>query len=161
MRLAPFGWILVIATSGFSLLSVIVYLVTGTFTQAWLLASAVVFGAVVLAAATFAAIDRPSPQEAAAPEKATPLGDPELVSREVIYRTSAGEAVRLTYRWPDGTRELRHVAATIGEIHTHTEIETYIDALPPATATGDVDAALERALASRSLGATPPIQETA
>lgn len=157
MRAAPIAWVLVVASSGFALVSAIVFLTSGEFTNAWLVASVIVYGLVVIGAVVLAALDRPARDAPeGAPAKASgPIGDPELVARDVVYRSTAGEAVRLTYRWPEGATETRHVAATIGEMHTHTEIETYIDALPPAAANGDVDAQVDRALAARSIDERP------
>ena len=151
MRLAPIGWALVVVTCAFAVLSAVVFLTTGEFATGWLLASTIVYSAVGLCALGLAMLDRAPALATATAAPAGPPADAQLVSREVIYATKAGEAVRLAYRWPDGSTEHRLVAMTTGEIVTHGEIETYVDALPSGDEPADLDEAVEDALTRASL----------
>lgn len=160
MRIAPAGWALVVVSSGFALVSAVVYLLTGEFSQGWLVASVIVYGLVVLGAVLLAALDRaPERTPASAPVTAAPRGEPTLVARETIYSTAAGDAIRLTYRWPDDTIEIRHVAMTGDLMLNDAEIETYVDALPPAAEPADLEDEVELVLSQREKAKTQ--EETA
>jgi hypothetical protein len=124
------GWVLAGIAAAAALASVLVYASTGTFPAGWLLASSVAYGVVLVAAVALAVADRTPALVAATPPAGHP-GEPKLVERLVTYRTADGMAVRLTYLWPDGAREIRHVAFTPGESLTLHEIEAQLDAFPP------------------------------
>lgn len=157
MNLRIVGWLLAVATSAFALASVFVYLATGTFSQTWLVASAVVYGAVLVTALLLLATDR---APAKAPVLAT-AGEPRLVERTCVYRTQAGEVWRLTYAGSDERREVRHVATCAGEMLTAAEIETYVDALPPSPVPQDFERILDAALERHTIPEPKPKEVTA
>lgn len=144
MRLAPAGWGLVVVTSGVSLLSVIIFLETGTFSNGWLVTTAIVYALVIVAAVVLAAMDRAPVALVASSVKD---GEAKLITREVVYRARAGDAIRLTYKWADGTIERRHVAMTTGTMLTDRDIITHVDALAPADEPKDLVQSVEAALA--------------
>lgn len=143
------AWLLVATTVAYALAGVLWYLSRGTFGNEWLVASIAVYGSILLGAILLAVLDSGTTEtrvERIVPV-ASPAGEPQLLDREVIYRTADGMAMRLTYLWPDGTRETRLAAFTPGEVLTLHEIETHLDALADAPLPDDFDTLTARALA--------------
>lgn len=138
-------WLLVAAATAFGLVSVVVYYSTKTFSDAWLLGSAIFYGVVLLVAIALAILQR-APPAGAAVEPAGWPGDPKLLERIVTYRTNDGLAVRLSYLWPDGSKEIRHVAITPGEMLPLHDIEAHVDAFPEADPQDDLEKGIENAL---------------
>jgi hypothetical protein len=142
---ARLPWLLVAAAVAFALVSVAVYYSTKTFSDGWLLASAVFYGIILVVAIAFAMMERDAPAGTAT-SPTGPLGDPKLLERLVTYRSRDGMAVRLDYLWPDGAREMRHVAITPGEMLTLHDIEAHVDAFPDADPQDDLEKGIEDAL---------------
>jgi hypothetical protein len=144
---ARLTWLVVGIAALYALVSSIAYFAQGTFTTPWLVAGIAVYGA-VLGAAIILALIEPAAVEIKTVPIATPPGEPELLERAVVYRTTIAMAVRLTYLWPDGSREVRLIAFTPGEALPSHDIEAHLDAFPrvegPREIQGDVDALLAK-----------------
>lgn len=138
-------WLLAAVTAAYALVNVVVYYATGRFGPAWFAASLVVYGVLLVVALALALTDPGSEAAARAPPEAS-----RLLARDVLYTTKTGYLLRLTYLRADGEREARLFLCDADASTPLPDSEAWIDALPSASASQDLGARADAALAARA-----------